>query len=194
MNISRDTILLDNIKEALALYQRSLVWATTSALSGLLIAIGLREVAADRIPILTGTLSAPTAWAIAQALYLLFGALALSAIRRYQLALVALNPPSEILQAIRLYPSLATLPGRFFRLGSVLVAPLATIASWTIELVREHSTQAFSPDFSWWIGGLMLSILLLAPYAGILFSLRGVRIWEPEPSATNADAGKADSA
>jgi len=47
VSISRDTILLDNIKEALPLYRRSLVWATTSALSGLLIAIDLRESAAD---------------------------------------------------------------------------------------------------------------------------------------------------
>ena len=194
MSISRETILLDNIKEALALYQRSLVWATTSALSGLLIAIGLREAAADRIPILTGTLSAPSAWAIAQALYLVFGALALSAIRRYHLALIALNPPSEILRAIRLYPSLATLPGRFFRLGSVLVPPLATIASWIIELVREHSRQASSPDLSWWLGMVVLTILLLAPYSGILFSLRAMRIWKPQPSASNASAGNGDSA
>jgi len=194
VSISRETILLDSIKEALALYQRSLVWATTSALSGLLIALGLQQSAADRIPILTGRLSAPTAWAIAQALYLVFGALAVSAIRRYHLALIALNPPSEILAAIRLYPSLATLPGRFFRLGSVLVPPLATIASWTLELVREHSRQAFSPDLSWWLGMVMLTILLLAPYSGILFSLREIRIWKPQPSATNASAGDADSA
>jgi hypothetical protein len=140
MAISKDAILLDNIKEALALYQRSLVWATTAALSGLLLAIRLREPTPDPVPVLSGTLSAPVAWAIAQALYLVFGALAFSAIRRYQLALTALNPSEEILQAIRLYPSLATLPGRFFRLGSVFVPPLATGASWTIELLREHST------------------------------------------------------
>jgi len=184
MTISKDAILLENIKEALALYQRSLVWATTAALSGLLIAIRLREPTPEPIPILSGTLSAPIAWAIAQALYLVFGALAYSAIRRYQSALTALNPAEDILNAIRLFPSLATLPGRFFRLGSVLVPPLATGASWTIELLREHSTSP-SSDWSRWVGMLVTACLLLAPYLGILASLREVRRWSPQPSRSS---------
>lgn len=185
MAISKDAILLDNIKEALALYQRSLVWATTAALSGLLIAIRLREPTPEPIPVLSGTLSPPVAWAIAQALYLVFGALAFSAIRRYQLALTALNPSEEIFQAINLYPSLATLPGRFFRLGSVFVPPLATGASWTIELLREHST-APAPDRSWWIGMLVTALILLAPYWGILASLRELRQRHAPPSRAGA--------
>lgn len=184
MTISKDAILLDNIKEALALYQRSLVWATTAALSGFLIAIRLREASPEPIPILSGTLSAPIAWTIAQALYVVFGALAYSAIRRYQSALTALNPSEDILQAIRLYPSLATLPGRFFRLGSVLVPPTATGASWTIELLREHSRSP-SSEWSWWLGMLFTALILLAPYLGILVSLRELRKWSPPASRSD---------
>jgi len=55
MALSRDDILLDNIKEALALYQRSLVWATTAALSGGLITLRLRDPNPEPIPILFGT-------------------------------------------------------------------------------------------------------------------------------------------
>ena len=188
MTISKDAILLDNIKEALALYQRSLVWATTAALSGLLIAIRLRGPAPEPIPVLSGTLSAPVAWAIAQALYLVFGALAFSAIRRYQDTLTALNPSKDILQAIRLYPSLATLPGSFFRLGSVLVPPLATGASWTIELLREHAGSP-PPDGAWWVGMLATAALLLSPYIGILVSLRRLRQQPPPPSRVEEAAG-----
>ena len=187
MTISKDDILLDNIKEALALYQRSLVWATTAALSGLLIAIRLREPTPEPVPVLSGTLSAPVAWAIAQALYVVFGALAFSAIRRYLSALTALNPSEDILQAIRLYPSLATLPGRFFPLGSVLVPPAATAASWTIELLREHSRSPPS-DRSWWVGMFFTALVLLAPYLGIGATLRELRQWSPLPSRTGKAA------
>ena len=175
MSLSRDAILLDNIKEALALYQRSLVWGTTAALSGLLIAIRLFwGPTPDPIPVLSGTLSAPLAWIIALVLYLVFGALAFTAIRRYQVALAALNPSAEILEAIRLYPSLATLPGRFFRWGSVLVPSLAAVASWIIELLREHSTSS-TRAIGFVLIGLPVTILLLLPYLGILASLREVR-------------------
>jgi hypothetical protein len=182
MTISRDAILLDNIKEALAMYQRSLVWAITAALSGLLVAWNLRNATPDPVHVLTGTLSLPSAWSIAQVLYLVFGALAYSAIRRYLLALTALNPTEEILQAIRLYPSLATLPGRFFRIGSVLVPPVATGTSWTIELLREHSASSPSLDMGGLFGLLWLSLILLAPYIAILTSLRALRLWTPLPS------------
>ncbi len=176
MPIERDAILLDNIKEALALYQRSLVWGTTAALSGLLIAIRLREPAPEPIPVLSGALSAPLAWAIAQALYVVFGALALSAIRRYKAALAALRPTPDILEAIRLYPSLATLPGRFFRLGSVLVPLLATGGSWAVELLREHSKSTSSADDGpFWIGLLVTTLVLVSPYLAILVSLKDVR-------------------
>jgi hypothetical protein len=185
MTLSKDAILLDNIKEALALYQRSLVWATTAALSGLLLAIRLREPTPEPIPVLSGSLSAPVAWAVAQALYLVFGALAFSAIRRYQLALAALNPSEDIFEAISLYPSLATLPGHFFRLGSVFIPPLATAASWTIELLREHSTSPPS-DRNWWIGMFVVASILVAPYFGILASLRELRRRPAPPSRAGA--------
>jgi hypothetical protein len=135
--------------------------------------------------VLSGTLSAPIAWAIAQALYVVFGALAYSAIRRYQSALIALNPSEDILQAIRLYPSLATLPGRFFRLGSVLVPPLATGISWAVELLRE---QARSPakDSTWWLGMLLTVFVLVIPYLAILISLKEVRLWSPQQQAAGA--------
>jgi hypothetical protein len=113
---------------------------------------------------------------IAQALYVVFGALAFSAIRRYEAALAALNPSTDILKAIRLYPSLATLPGRFFRLGSVLVPPLATAGSWTIELLREHEKSNSGWDSgSLWVGLLATTLVLLSPYLAILVSLKGVR-------------------
>jgi hypothetical protein len=177
VTITRDEILLDNIKEALALYQRSLVWATTAALSGLLIAIRLRGPTPEPVQILSSSLSAPVAWIIAQGLYVVFGGLAVSAIRRYELALAALNPSEEIYQAIRLYPSLATLPGRAFRLGSVWLPLAATVASWTIELLREGSTSTYSRDVYWWLGMLLVALILLTPYLSILGSLRKLRQW-----------------
>ena len=189
MALSREDILLDSIKEALSLYQRSLIWAITAALSGALITFTLQNPDAPAVPVLSGTLSAPLAWGIAQVLYVVFGALAFSALRRYRLALESLAPAPAIRSAIQFYPSLATLPGRFFRLGSVLLPLLVTWSSWSVEIVRERHGGGFPREMSWWFGLLLVFAILLFPYAGILRELRDIRLAvspaskaEPEPA------------
>jgi len=177
MSLSRDDILLDNIKEALALYQRSLVWATTAALSGGLITLRLRDKNPPAISILFGTLSAPVAWFLAQVVYVVFGALAFGALERYRRSLEELNPSPEIFDAIQLFPSLATLQGRFFRLGSVLLPLLVTYISWIVEMVSEGSQPL---DVYTVIGGLFVATILLTPYAAILLLLRTLRKWRPK--------------
>jgi hypothetical protein len=188
MALSSDDILLDNIKEALALYQRSLVWATTAALSGGLITLALRDPNAPPVALLSGTLSAPVAWAIAQALYVVFGSLAYAALRRYQAALEALNPPEDILKAIRMFPSFATLPGSFFRLGFVWLPLIVTIASWAVELLREHRSANATPlDMGWFFGLGIVATILVAPYAAILVCLRDLRTWQPRAKAASTE-------
>jgi hypothetical protein len=177
MTLSREEILLDNIKEALSLYQKSLVWATTAALSGGLITLRLREPNPEPIPILFGALSAPVAWFLAQVIYVVFGALALGALQRYRRALADLKPTEEIFNAIQLFPSLATLEGRFFRLGSVLLPLMVTFASWIIEINREGPPPTTGPIV---FGGVFTAAILLAPYAGILSLLRNLRLSRPK--------------
>ena len=177
MAISREDILLDNIKEALALYQRSLIWGTTAALSGGLLTLRLRDPSAPPVPVLTGVLSASVAWVVAQGLYILFGALAYASLKRYVLALEALAPSEEVLQAIQLYPSLATFPGRVFRLGSVLLPLIVTLVAWGFELQRENGGWLLR-DASDWIGLVLLVLLLVTPYALILNLLKTVRVWK----------------
>ena len=181
MPVSREEILLDSIKAALSLYQQSLIWGITAALSGALIALTLREPSAPAVPVLAGALSAPVAWAIAQVLYVVFGALAFAALRRYRVALESLAPSAEIRSAIALYPSLATLPGRFFRLGSVLLPMIVTCTSWTIELVREHRGAGFPTEMSFWGGVVVIFPILLGPYGGILHELRDIRLGRSVP-------------
>jgi hypothetical protein len=177
MTLSREDILLDNIKEALSLYQKSLVWATTAALSGGLITLRLREPNPEPIPILFGALSAPVAWFLAQVVYVVFGALAFGALERYRRALQNLNPSPEIFDAIQLFPSLATLHGRFFRLGSVLLPLLVTFASWIVEMIREGPPPVTGPIV---LGGTLIAAVLLAPYAAILSLLRSLRLSGPK--------------
>ncbi len=182
MAYSRDEILLDNIKAALALYQQSLMWATTAALSGALITWTLREPKAPQVTVLTTEVSALLAWAISQALYIVFGALAYSALNRYKRALDALNPSDEIFFAIQLFPSLATLPGRFFRLGSVWMPMLVTLVSWASELHREN--QGWKVE-AWidWLGLAVLAGVLVVPYVGILTLLKEIRVWKAVPES-----------
>ena len=173
MALSVEDILLDNIKEALTLYQSSLVWATTAALSGGLIVLGFRDPNPVTIEILSGKLSGPLAWFIAQVLYLVFGGLALASLRRYGASLKALNPSLEIFNAIQMFPSLATLPGSFFRIGSVLLPLVVTYVSWTIEMIREQRGKPYDLELIW--GALLLAVILLMPYAGILGMLKELR-------------------
>src|SRR5262245_523033 len=187
MALSRDEILLDNIKEALALYQRSLMWATTAALSGGLITLTLEDPNAPSVALLTGVVSAPVAWAISQALYIVFGALAYSALNRYKRALDALNPSDDIFTAIQMCPSLATLPGRFFRLGSVWMPMLVTLASWAFELHRENHGWNM-PDGGSWLGLVVLVGVLVVPYVAILTLLNEIRVWKARPPVNVSSA------
>jgi hypothetical protein len=152
----------------------------------------LQQNAADSVEVLHGTVSAPLAWFIAQVLYVVFGALALSGIRRYYQALVLLNPSTEILGAIRLFPSLATQPGRFFRLGSVFLPVAAAVASWIIELAREHQSGA-QLTVEWFMGLALVGAVILFPYAGILYTLRALRLLSPEPLVRSFSGPSASS-
>jgi len=170
MSVARDDILLQNVYESLALYQRSLVWATTAALSGCLLVFKLRDSNPAPVEVLYASITAPTAWLVAQAVYLIFGFLAGAAIRQYRAALEALDPPDDVREAIGMYPSLATLPGGFFCYGSALLAPIATVVSWILEVRREGGIheQPF-------LAVPILAALLLGPYIDILTMLYGTR-------------------
>ena len=182
MPLFRDEILLDNIKASLSLYQLALIWASTAALSGLLIAVRLWSSTPGPVPILSGEISAINAWGVAQVLCLVFGGLALSAIRRYRTSLEELSPPFEIHKAILLYPSLATLPSSFFKIGSVLLPPIATTISWIVEFRREwQHTPSQERQWGWIIGA---AFLILIPYIGILGTLRAL----PKPNAAQRAA------
>ena len=171
MSISRDQILVDNVKASLDLYQRSLTWGITASLSAMLIAWRLRQGVGPSVSLLTTQVSASTAILIALGLNILFGFLAHYALQRYLTAWDSLSPTfaedPKLLEAIMLNPSLATSPPGF-RIGSALVPPLATIAVWIIEI--PHLRQIM-PDFDWFTYSFIL-LVLISPYLAIVWAVR----------------------
>jgi len=176
MSISRDQILLDNVKASLDLYQRSLTWGITASLSAALLALRLRSGTGPSVSLLTTQISAGPAMLIAIGLTLLFGAFAYFALRRYIEAMEGLSPnfseDATLLNAILLNPSLAT-SNRFFSIGSALVPIFVTIFTWIIDIPRERQDTSGSD----WVGYFIWMLVFIAPYASIVLTLVRLPRW-----------------
>lgn len=175
MPVEREAILIDNIRGCLDLYQRSIVWAITASLVFFLLSLRLGNTAQPPVQILYAELSLPAAWFVALALFFLLGGFALSAIRRAELNLSKLNIPSEVQEAVLLYPSLATSLNSLFRVGSVLLCPLIVFVAFAIELHREWGGQVGKVmENSRWVGLLTFCLIILGIYGTIVSY-----VWRP---------------
>ena len=129
---------------------------------------------------LYGRLSGPAVWFIALGLFFVLGMLADSALINAEAVLAKLGLEHDLLQAVLLYPSLATNPIDFVRIGTVAFSPLTVLAAFALELRRESGT--FARGVEWW-GGLLLFVgLVLLPYSDIarrVWRQRGS--WSREP-------------
>jgi hypothetical protein len=195
MTLRSEAILLDGMREALALYQRSLMWAITASLSSILLSPRFRAPSATTVEVLWGHLSLPVAWLLSVLLFFIFSALAVSAIRRARQILVRLAPEKPVLDAIMLFPSLATLSSGFFRIGSVVLPPLALLIGMWLELSWERARSDTDETFWLWFGVLVIVMLVLLPYSIILNAVwHPLRLAVPEgdyPARSAADSAKA---
>lgn len=178
MALERNVILVDNLRESLNLYQRSLVWAMTAAASFFILSFSLNDPKTASIPVLYGELSRPVAWYVAFGLFFVLGILAGSAIQNAGAILSkmgAAEPKVEqnVLEAALLYPSFATSSSDFIRTGTVLFSPLAVLIAFGLQLRREYmGVTRFSAGA--WITLIVFVVLIVIPYARIL-----QRVWKP---------------
>lgn len=182
-------ILVENFRECLRVYELYIAWAIAASFSCLLLSLRMKRAASAtsppqpqqppasvpsgilpsselmsiRIPVLFGDVSVDTAWVIAIGLYFLLGIFALRAIER-ALSLINAFPP-DIACALAQYPSVATEENVVLRLGAVLLPSALTVAAVTIEAVRER--RALWSDKSSWLGGLIILVIIFAPYVGL---------------------------
>ncbi len=170
MALDRDTILVDNLRGALDLYQRSLVWAMTAAAAFFVLTLSLGDPTFPTVSVLYGQLSGPAAWFIALALFLVLGVLAASALANAEAILTALEPEDELRRALLLYPSLATNPNGLVRIENVLSRPVAVLIGFGLELRRESTGEPRA--VAWWLGLALFVMLISAPYATI-----ATRLW-----------------
>jgi intracellular septation protein A len=177
MPLERDKILVDNLLACLNLYQTSLVWALTAAVVFFLLTVRLRAPSQSTIPPFSTASNPTTAWLIALALCLVLGSLALTALHRAEAIFMKLSLSSELLEAILLYPSLATNQSRVARVGSVLLCPLAVAAGIVMAIRHEFTREAWhwqhlsSAPWGWYF---LCALIILAVYGGI-----AGRIWIP---------------
>jgi hypothetical protein len=192
MALDEDTILLENFRESLQLYQRALVWAMTAAAAFFLLTLSLGDPQPASISILYGRLSGPAAWVIAMGMFVVLGILAGSSLSNAEAALAKLRVGTEIREAILLYPSLATTPNGFVRIGTVLLSPAVVMIGFGLELYRESDVSA-PRGVAWGLGLLMWVMLVVAPYASIAYRLwhqLGSRPYPQKPVASPADSGQ----
>ena len=162
------------------MYQRAVVWSMTASAAFFLLALRLGNPNLPPITVLYGELSVPAAWAIALVLFFLLGGYALSAIRRAEALLLALNPGTDLREAILLSASLATTANRLYRVGTVLFCPLAVFLAFAIGLRRELAGQSLGETPWLWVGLLVLCVLVLSLYVSIV-----VHVWRPFGSRSN---------
>lgn len=173
MALDHDVILVENFRQSLDLYQRSLVWAMTAAAAFFVLTLSLGDSKLPSVPVPYGQLSGPAAWLVALGLFFVLGILAGSALRSAEAALAKLDVQVKMVAAVLLYPSLATNTNGFVRIGTVLFAPIAVLIGFGLELRRE-SVGAIERDMSWWLALMLFVAVIAAPYLGI-----ASRIWHP---------------
>jgi hypothetical protein len=177
MPLEREKILVDNLLACLNLYQRSLVWAMTASFAFFLLTLRLRDQSQPKVPMLYTEINLTTAWCLALALFFVFGGFALSALHRAEAILTKLNPPTELREAILLYPSLATNQNILVRVGSVLLCPMALVTGIVIELrhgfTREERSWKNQP-WETWAGYLILSLIIIGVYGEL-----ARQVWQP---------------
>src|SRR6516162_6430724 len=105
MPIERDTVLLENIRGCLNLYQRSIIWAMTTSAAFLLLSAQQFDSEQYPVKILYSEISLFAAYLVALALFFLIGGFAVSAIGRAELNLRELDLSSEMQKVVLLYPS-----------------------------------------------------------------------------------------
>ena len=179
MPLDHDVILVENFRESLSLYQRSLVWAMTASAAFFMLTLSLGDPKLPSVSVLYGQLSGPAAWFVALGLFFVLGILAGSALRSAEAALARLDVESKVLAAVLLHPSLATNTNGFVRVGTVMFSPIAVLIAFGLELRRE-SVGAIERDVSWWLGLVLFVVFIAVPYLGI-----ASRIWHPLGSRRN---------
>jgi len=93
MALERDAILIENLRESLSLYQRSLVWAMTAGAAFFILSFSLADPKMPSIPVLYGELSRPVAWYVAFGLFFVLGILAGSALQNVEVTLSKMKEP-----------------------------------------------------------------------------------------------------
>jgi len=171
MSLDRDTILVENFRQSLDLYQRSLVWAMTASAAFFILSLNLGDPQFSTVSVLYGRLSGPAAWFVSLALFFVLGILAGSALHSAKTVRARFAAPSDIVEAVLLYPSLATNAYGVVRVGTVLFSPVVVLIGIVIELRREWPGSN-GHDLSWWLTLAAYVILLVAPYGRIAFLLR----------------------
>ena len=171
MALDHDVILVENFRESLDLYQRSLVWAMTASSAFFVLTLSLGDSRFPSVSVLYGQLSGPVAWFVALGLFFVLGILAGSALQSAEAALARLNVESKMAAAILLYPSLATNSNGFVRVGTVLFSPIVVLIAFGLELRREWDGTV-ARDVWWWFALLLFLVLVAAPYVGIVVRVR----------------------
>lgn len=183
MALDHDVILVENFRESLDLYQRSLVWAMTASSAFFVLTLSLGDSRFPSVSVLYGQLSGPAAWFVALGLFFVLGILAGSALQSAEAALARLKVESKMTAAVLLYPSLATNSNGFVRVGTVLFSPIVVLIAFGLELWREWD-GTIERDVWWWFGLLLFVVLIAAPYVGI-----ASRVWRQLGAESNK-AGK----
>ncbi len=178
MALERETILLENLRESLNFYQRSLVWGMTAAAAFFFVTLSLDNSATLTVPVVYGEVSRPAAWGIAFGLYYVLGILAASFLKNVKVILLKLKEVEpeiapDVLEAVLLYPSLATNISRSVRVGSALFPPTAIMIAFALRLYVEAGRGDGMKQETWWFLPLLM-LLMALPYLYI-----AKRVWHP---------------
>ncbi|MCH8147523.1 MAG: hypothetical protein IH987_05940 [Planctomycetes bacterium] len=167
-------VLVENFRECVRVYQRYTMLAIGAAFCLLLFSLRLKREASQneemRVEVLYGDVPTITAWFIALGFYFVLGIFAYYAVHRAKQIVQRLADNAEIIEALSMYPSLATEPNPLFRIGSVIISPCLVVASMLIELTRSYESKVWT-DYPWG-GFLIVAVIVLAPCISILIELK----------------------
>jgi len=163
-----DDIVVENFREYLRSYQRSIVWTLTASFFFLLFAPELSK--GGEVQVGWTFVSIWAAWGLALLAYLVFSWYAKSCLDQAAEALTYFSNLDTHRVTLCKFPSLATHPNIIVRLGSVAISPVLLFTGLFVRLRYEGGLDS---SYAW--GGLILFALLFALVPIII----AMRLWHP---------------
>ena len=165
-----EAILLENLRECLAAYQRALLVAASMSATFLLFSLQIGRAAKSRVTLLNSEVSTQLAWLGVLAVFVVLGCYLVFLVNRLRTLASRLASLGLPMDAVLLSSSSATMVTASARILAVVGPSLLVLVGLIIEIIREGHGR--TGEDRPWLGMIVLCALVVSPYLIAAYSMR----------------------